>query len=81
MIPSIYRTWAKKRLRFMPPWVKDLQFKGMFAGVPGWKPLMASYHTALLIEHCSFEQTDFTGAAVDTHKHLAKWSGRSWMSS
>ena len=68
MLPSIYRIWAKTRLRHMTPWVVDWQLEEMFSGVPGKGAADASYHTALLIENCNLKKTEFTGAAADIYK-------------
>ena len=50
MLPTVYRLWAKTRLRHIAPWVNDWRTDEMFAGVPGRGAADAAYHTALVIE-------------------------------
>ena len=55
MLPTVYRLWAKTRLRHLTPWVQDWKTDEMDAGVPGRGAADASYHTALVIENCNLK--------------------------
>lgn len=68
MLPTVYRLWAKTRLRHLTPWDEDWKTDEMYAGVPGRGAADASYHTALIIENCSLKEEDFTGGAADIYK-------------
>ena len=68
ILPSVYRMWAKTRLRHLAPWVQEWQLDEMFAGVEGKGAADAAYTTAFRIELCKLLGEDFAGAAVDICK-------------
>ena len=70
MLPSVYRLWAKTRLRHLTPWVEDWRTEEMYAGVPGRGAADASYHTALVIENCTLKGEELTGGAADIYKRF-----------
>eukprot|EP00969_Alexandrium_andersonii_P040036 1754670-Alexandrium_andersonii.AAC.1 len=35
LLSSVYRTWARIRLRQINPWVKSWAHQGLHAGIPG----------------------------------------------
>ena len=52
MLPTIYRTWAKIRLRDLKPWIAAWKLPEMYVGIEGQGAADAAYSTALQIEHC-----------------------------
>ena len=70
MLPTIYRTWAKIRLRHLKPRIAAWKLPEMYVGIEGQGAADASYSTALQIEHCMVHGVDFTGGASDVYKRF-----------
>ena len=68
MLPYVYRTWAKIRLKDLKPWIAAWTLPEMYAGIEGQGAADAAYSTALQIEHCMVNGVDFTGGASDVYK-------------
>ena len=68
MLPYVYRTWAKIRLKDLKPWIAAWTMPEMYAGIEGQGAADAAYSTALQIEHCMVNGVDFTGGASDVYK-------------
>ena len=80
MLPTIYRTWAKIRLRRLKPWIAAWKLPEMYAGIEGQGAADESYSTALQIEHCMVHGVDFTGGEghLMSTSVLARFSDRSF---
>ena len=61
MLPSVYRTWAKIRLKHLKRWIAAWKLPEMYAGIEGQGAADASYGTALQIEHYMVHGVEFTG--------------------
>ena len=68
MMPTMYRLWAKTRLRHLEPWVKTSAVDEICAGVGGQGGSDAAYATAVLLEYAKLIGGDVSGGAADIYK-------------
>ena len=52
MLPSVYRLWAKIRLKHMQPWISSWTTPQVFAGAEGHGAADAAYETTISMEMC-----------------------------
>eukprot|EP00969_Alexandrium_andersonii_P083245 3672683-Alexandrium_andersonii.AAC.1 len=68
ILPTVYRTWAKVRLRQLSPWIRSWAPPHLFSGLKGRGAQDAWISTALDVESCRVWSQDIAVTAFDMFK-------------